>query len=519
MTQPETTPSAAPDGPTGTDWDPLITNVRERRAVAESMGGEARIERQHGRGKLTARERIEALFDPGTFVEIGAFTGRLGVDGRPEAPADALVAGHGRIDGRPALAGAEDFTVLGGSIGSAGADKRYRLCQLAKQERVPLIMMLEGAGHRVTEGSVGRRPNDLMALAELSGIVPMVCLVMGPSAGHGALTAPLCDFIVMTEQASLFTAGPPLVKAAVGEDVTAAELGGPAIHVVKSGVAHNVVADDLAAIAMAKQYLSFLPPNAYGSPPLSDASAATAYREVPELLTLVPPDPRRPYSMRKLLEHVVDAGSLLEIQAKFGPALVCALARLGGQPIAIVANDPGRKAGTIDADCAVKAAHFIDSVAAFHLPFLFLADNPGVLAGTAAERTGVLRAAARMFTAQHRVRSSKLHVTVRKAFGFGSSVMAMNSFDGQTVSLAWPAVTMGALPVRSGADSAKLGAEDVERIADEQAAGAFRIAATLGYDDVIEPQQLRNALLDGLRLSEGRRTAAQEPVGHVGFLP
>jgi acetyl-CoA carboxylase carboxyltransferase component len=509
--------SDSSERPTGTAWDPLISNVRERRTAATAMGGPERIARQHGRGKLDARARMEALFDPGTFVELGAFTGRMGEDGRPEAPADALIAGSGRIDGRPALAGAEDFTVLGGSIGSAGADKRYRLCQLAKQERIPLIMMLEGAGHRVTEASTGRRPNDLQSLAELSGIVPMVCLVMGPSAGHGALTAPLCDFIVMTEQASLFTAGPPLVKAAVGEDVTAGELGGPAIHVVKSGVAHNVVADDHAALDIARRYLSYLPPNAYGTPPL--AGGDTGPREVPELLDLVPPDPRRPYSMRTLLSYVVDADSLLEIQPKFGPALVCALARLGGQPIAIVANDPGRKAGTIDADCAIKAAHFIDSTAAFHLPFLFLADNPGVLAGTAAEKTGVLRAAARMFSAQHRIRSPKLHVTVRKAFGFGSSVMAMNSFDGQTLSLAFPAVTMGALPVRSGADSAKLGAEDVERIADEQAAGAFRIAATLGYDDVIEPQQLRNALLGGLRLSEGRRTAAAEPVSHVGFLP
>jgi acetyl-CoA carboxylase carboxyltransferase component len=502
----------------GTAWDPLLKHLRERRTAATAMGGEMRIERQHSRGKLTARERLDQLFDPGTFVELGAFTGRLGEDGHPEAPADALVAGSGRINGRPVLAGAEDFTVLGGSIGSAGADKRYRLCQLAKQERIPLVMMLEGAGHRVTEGSSGRRPNDLQALAELSGLVPQVCLVMGPSAGHGALTAPLMDFVVMTEGASLFTAGPPLVKAAVGEDVTAGELGGPAIHVAKSGVAHNVVADDAAALALARQYLSYLPSNAWGEPPVVRGGDDQP-REIPELLELVPPDPRQPYSMRKLLGHVVDEGSLLEVGAKFGPALVCAFARLGGAPIAIVANDPGRKAGTIDADCAVKAAHFIDVAGAFHLPFVFLTDNPGVLAGTAAEKTGVLRAAARMFTAQHRVRSPKIHVTVRKAFGFGSSVMAMNPFDGQTLSLAFPAVTLGALPVRSGANSAKLDDDAVERIAAEQAAGAFRTAAGLGYDDIIEPTQLRNALLNGLRLSEGRRGIPVEPVRHQGFLP
>jgi acetyl-CoA carboxylase carboxyltransferase component len=504
----------------GTAWDPLLKQVRQRRAAATAMGGPERLARRAAQGKLDARARLNALFDPGTFVELGAFVGRLGADGHPEAPADALVAGSGRINGRPALAGAEDFTVLGGSIGSGGADKRYRLCQLAKQERLPLVMMLEGAGHRVTEGSSGRRPNDLQSLAELSGLVPMVCLVMGPSAGHGALTAPLMDFVVMTEAASLFTAGPPLVKAAVGEDVTAGELGGPAIHVVKSGVAHNVVADDAAAIALARQYLSYLPLNAWGEPPLNrDDGSDIGRREVPELLSLIPPDPRAPYSMRKVIGLVVDEGSLLEIGAKFGPALVCAFARLGGQPVAIVANDPGRKAGTIDADCAVKAAHFIDVAAASHLPFVFLTDNPGVLAGTAAEKTGVLRAAARMFTAQHRVRSAKIHVTMRKAFGFGSSVMAMNPFDGQTLSLAFPAVTLGALPVRSGADSAKLDEEAVERIAAEQAMGAFRTAAGLGFDDVIEPQQLRNALLNGLRLSEGRRGIQQQPVEHIGFLP
>ena len=499
-------------------WDPLLAHLRDRRDSATAMGGAERLARHHGRGKLNARDRLLGLFDPGTFVEIGAFTGRLGDDGRPEAPADALVAGSGRIDGRPVLAGAEDFTVLGGSIGSAGADKRYRLCQLAKQERLPLVMMLEGAGHRVTEGASGRRPNDLQALAELSGLVPLVCLVMGPSAGHGALTAPLMDFVAMTEAASLFTAGPPLVKAAVGEDVTAGELGGPAIHVARSGVAHNVVADDEAALALARRYLSYLPSNAYAAPPAL-AGGHDGPREVPQLLDLIPPDPRRPYSMRTLLSHVVDANSLLEIAPAFGPAMVCAFARLGGVAVAVVANDPGRKAGTIDADCATKAAHFIDVAGAFHLPVVFLADNPGVLAGTAAERTGVLRAAARMFTAQHRLRGPKLHVTVRKAFGFGSSVMAMNPFDGQTLSLAFPAVTLGALPVRSGADSAKLDAVAVERIAEEQAAGAFRTAAGLGYDDVIEPPQLRNALLGGLRLSEGRRSASPEPVRHIGFLP
>ena len=193
-----------------------------------------------------------ALFDPGSFSEIGQL---VGTTADPPVPGDALVAGSGRIDGRPALAGAEDVTVLGGSIGSGASDKRYRLCQLALQERVPLVMMLEGAGHRVTDSAGGRRPGDLMGLAELSGIVPMVCLVLGASAGHGALTAPLSDFAVMTESASLFAAGPPLVKSATGEEVTKEALGGPQVAADASGVVHNVVADDVEAIALARRYL------------------------------------------------------------------------------------------------------------------------------------------------------------------------------------------------------------------------------------------------------------------------
>ena len=230
------------------------------------MGGEARLTRQKARGRLNARERIAALFDPGSFSEIGQL---VGTTADPPVPGDALVAGSGRIDGRPALAGAEDVTVLGGSIGTGASDKRYRLCQLALQERVPLVMMLEGAGHRVTDSAGGRRPGDLMGLAELSGIVPMVCLVMGASAGHGALTAPLSDFAVMTESASMFAAGPPLVKSATGEEVTKEALGGPQVAAEASGVVHNVVADDGEAIALARRYLTYFPLNAWEPPPRS----------------------------------------------------------------------------------------------------------------------------------------------------------------------------------------------------------------------------------------------------------
>src|SRR5580692_8578256 len=235
------------------------------------MGGEARLVRQRERGRLNARERLAALFDADSFFEIGAL---VGTTEEPPIPADALVAGSGRIGGRPALAGAEDVTVLGGSIGSGASDKRYRLCQLARQERVPLVMMLEGAGHRVAETAAGRRPGDLMGLVELSGVVPMVSLVLGASAGHGALTAPLCDFVAMTATASIFAAGPPLVRAATGEDVTKEVLGGPEVAIDSGGVVHNLVAEDVEAIDLARRYLSHFPLNAWERPPRRDGPDA-----------------------------------------------------------------------------------------------------------------------------------------------------------------------------------------------------------------------------------------------------
>ena len=493
-------------------WGPAMEEITRRKAEAAAMGGESRLVRQHERGRLNARERLDRLFDPDTFFEIGSLVGTVD---EPPVPGDALVAGSGRINGRPALAGAEDVTVLGGSIGSGASDKRYRLCQLARQERVPLVMMLEGAGHRVTDTGAGRRPGDLMGLAELSGLVPMVSLVLGASAGHGALTAPLCDFVAMTETASIFAAGPPLVRSATGEDVTKEVLGGPPVAIESGGVVHNLVADDREAIELARRYLSHFPLNAWERPPRR-AGPDTGRRPV-GLLELIPPDPRRPYPIRPVLAEVVDDGELLDVQPDFGRSIVTVLAHLGGRSVAIVANDPSVLAGTIDRDAADKAAHFLDVADAFGLPCLFLADNPGVLAGTAAERQGILRHAARFFAVQHRLSVPKLHVTLRKAFGFGSSVMAMNPFDGQTITLALPSVTLGALPAASEG-SAISDPEERARMAAEQARASVVAGARLSYDDVIDPRELRNALLAGLSLAEGRDSTPRQPRS-TGILP
>jgi methylmalonyl-CoA decarboxylase subunit alpha len=494
-------------------WGPALEEIERRKTEVLAMGGKARLVRQRERGRLNARERIATLFDPGTFSEIGQL---VGTTDDPPVPADALVAGSGRIGGRPALAGAEDVTVLGGSIGNGASDKRYRLCQLALQERVPLVMMLEGAGHRVTNAASGRRPGDLMGLVELSGRVPMVCLVLGPSAGHGALTAPLSDFSVMSETASIFAAGPPLVKSGTGEDVTKEVLGGPGVAADTAGVIHNVVADDVEAIFLARTYLGYFPLNAWERAPRWEGPDVGP-RRLDRLLSLIPPDPRRPYSVRPVLEELVDDGDLLEVQPRFGRSIVTALAHLGGHSVALVANDPGVMAGTVDSTAADKVAHFLDVAGAFGLPCIFLADNPGVLAGTRAEQQGILRHAARMFAVQHRLGVPKLHVTLRKAFGFGSSIMAMNPFDGQTITLAFPSITLGALPA-SSEGSAITDPEERARMAADQAKASITAGSRLAYDDVIDPRELRNALLAGLGLAEGRATAPPPPPGR-GILP
>jgi acetyl-CoA carboxylase carboxyltransferase component len=383
---------------------------------------------------------------------------------------------------------------------------------------VPLVLLLEGAGHRLEDAAAGRRPNDLQGIADLSGKVPTVCAVLGPSAGHGALSALLCDFVIMTEGASMFSAGPPLVKAAVGEEVEKEELGGPEVHLRRSGVAHNGARDDTSAIDLVRRYLSYFPSNAWTRSPRA-AGPDVEPRRIEEILDLVDPDPRKPYPMRELVQLAFDQGSVLEVQPSYGASILTCLARLGGHSVAVVANDPSVMAGTIDSAAASKAARALEVAGAYHLPVVFLADNPGVMAGRHAESEGVLRQASRMFAAQHRLEVPKLHVTLRKAFGFGSSVMAMNPFDGQTVSIAFPAITLGAMPAESGSEAAKLSEGSRARVAAAQSASTFRAAHTMSFDDVIDPRDLRIALIKALELAMARLHGPAGPVSHTGILP
>jgi acetyl-CoA carboxylase carboxyltransferase component len=416
------------------------------------------------------------------------------------------------------MVGAEDFTTLGGTIGGGSNAKRYRLAELALQQRVPLIMLLEGAGYRATDRTHGRSPVDLMMQARCSGTVPVVTGVLGASAGHGALVAPMSDFAVMTEQAAIFTAGPPVVKQSTGEDVTKEELGGPGVAIA-SGLVHNVATDDADALAQIRRYLSYFPSSAWSYPPARDDHDDIASRPTPELLDLVPRDNRRVYDMRRVIEVIVDQRDWFEIQPAFGRAIVCALAHLGGEPVAIVANQPLVQAGAIDAAAADKAAHFVAVADAFHVPLVFLADNPGMLPGRRSEQAGILRRGARMYAAQTLATTPKLHLTLRKAYGFGSMVMAMPSFDNQAATFAYPGATLGAMG--AGAQTEALGADgDVAAtLRHAELTASFRSAAGLGFDELIDPRDTRDALLAALRRALNVRQQAAEPVRRTAITP
>ena len=493
------------------DWQETLDDLERRRQHTWAMGGEERVAKHHDKGKLDARARIDRLLDKGSFRELGTLVGG-------EIAADGIIVGSGMLNGAPVMVGAEDFTTLAGSIGPGGNSKRYRIAELAVRDRIPLVMMLEGAGFRPTGGHYGRTPTDLLAQANCSGRVPTVAAVLGPSAGHGALVAPVCDFRIMSSQGAIFTAGPPVVKESTGEEITKEDLGGPSVAAL-SGVIHNVGETDEAVIDDIKRYLSYFPPSAWSYPAPRTADDASAPRPTPELLDIVSRDNKRVYDMRKVLDVIFDDPDWFEVQPKFGRAIICGLAHLGGHPVAVVANQPQVMAGSIDADAADKAAHFIMVADSFHLPIVFLADNPGMMPGSRSERSGVLRAGARMFAAQTAATTLKLHVTLRKAYGFGSMVMGMIPFDGQSAVFAFPGATMGAMGAAAMSRATGADVDEAERLRRVEVEASFRSASSLGFDEMIDPREIRNVLLHSLERALFRRQEPAAPVARIGITP
>ncbi len=494
------------------EWTEVLDDLARRREVSRAMGGAERLQKHGAGGKLDARARIAYLLDPGSFQELGTLVGGS------ESPADALVMGSGRIDGRAVMVAAEDFTVKAGTISSAANAKRHRVAEIAATDRVPLIMMLEGAGFRADGRSPGApTPTDMLAQARCSGRVPMVTAVLGPSAGHGALVAPVSDFAVMSNHGSIFTAGPPVVLESMGEQITKEDLGGPKIA-LRSGLIHNGADDDERALDLVRRYLSYFPTSAWSYPPHM-AGADDGPRAVPEILDIVPRNGRRVYDMHKVLDVVFDAGSTFEVQPEFGRPVITALCRLGGHPVAVIANQPLAVAGSIDADGADKAAHFITVADSFHLPLMFLSDNPGVLPGSKSEQQAILRKGARMYVAQTLATSPKFEVTLRKAYGFGSMVMSMIPFDGQSAVFAFPGVTMGAMGAAAMSRSRGSDEDEAAMLVDHEVQASYRTAHGFGIDELIDPREIRNVLLHSLERALNRRQAPAEPVARIGIAP
>ena len=487
------------------NWQRRLDELAQKRSFAQSMGGEKKLQAREKRGRLNVRQLLELFCDRDSFCEIGMHAGGISYHGEPTAAADALVGGYATIDGRPVIVGAEDFTVMGGSIGPGTNAKKLRFAMMAERERVPYIMFLDGAGERMT-GSLDRRsyaPNDMQILGRLSGKVPTVAVVIGSSAGHGAITGLLMDFVIMLEDSTVFAAGPPLVEMATGEKTTKESLGGARMHASQSGVAHNLVADEYEACRMIRQWLSFLPANGWEAPPCAaaDDNISRGQRKLESILDTIPDDSRFPYDMQSIILQLVDSKSeWLEFQPLYGTAIVTGLARLGGFTVGIIANQPTVNAGAINSAAANKATHFLDICNAYHIPAVFLADNPGVMTGSAAERDGTLRACARMFASQCRLRTPKLHVTLRKSFGFGSSLMAMNPFDDQTATFAFPGISLAAMPAEGGSQAANLDDSEKDAVIKAQMQSTWMTADNLAYDDIIDPRDLRNVLLRALTM-------------------
>jgi len=499
----------AGNGPEG--WPDVLDDLESRRVASRAMGGEERLAKHRAAGKLDARARIDHLLDAGTFAEIGTLVGGA------EAPADAVIIGSGTIDGRPVMVAAEDFTVLAGTISSAANAKRYRVAEIALTDRVPLVMMLEGAGFRADGKSHTRSPTDLLAQARCSGRVPLVTAVLGASAGHGALVAPMSDFAVMSSGASVFTAGPPVVLESLGEQISKGDLGGPDVA-LGSGLIHNVATDDVATLGLVRTYLRYFPSSAW-SYPLDLEGGDDGFRPVPELLDIIPLNGRRVYDMHEVVDVVFDEASSFEVQPEFGRSVLCLLARLGGHPVAVVANQPQVLAGALDSDGADKAAHFITVADSFHLPIIFLADNPGVMPGSQSERAGILRSGARMYAAQTQARVPKMTVTLRKAYGFGSMVMGMIPFDGQSATFAFPGTTMGAMGAAAMSRARGSDVDEAALLRQLEVEASYRSAGSFGQDELISPVETRNRLLQSLERALYRRQATPEPAARIAITP
>jgi propionyl-CoA carboxylase beta chain len=499
--------------------DPL-EDLRERRARIEEGGGADRIARQHSAGKLTARERLAELLDPGTFVELDRFVTHretaFGMD-KVDAPADGVVTGYGAINGRPAYVFSQDFTVLGGSLGEGHAQKICKIMDLALRTGAPVIGLNDSGGARIQEGvlSLGGYAEIFLRNTLASGVVPQISAIMGPCAGGAVYSPAITDFTIMVRGTSyMFVTGPQVVKTVTHEDVTLEELGGAEAHASRSGVAHFIAEDDVGCLHLIRRLLTYLPQNNLDDPPRI-ASTDDPRRMEAALDTLVPADPQRPYDMRDVIGHVVDGGEFLEVHQHFAANIVVGFARLGGSPVGLVAQQPAVLAGVLDITSSVKGARFVRFCDAFNIPLVTFVDVPGFLPGTAQEHGGIIRHGAKLLYAYCEATVPKLAVITRKAYGGAYDVMSSKHIRGD-LNLAWPTAEIAVMGPEGAIDI--IFRRELEQARDPDATRArlvaeYRekfatpyVAAQRGYvDDVIEPRETRPRLISGLEMLRGKR--------------
>ncbi len=498
----------------------LVDDLHGRRESAKLGGGEEKIALQHERGKLTARERLDLLVDPGTFVELGIHGGphfsQRSMEGR-EAPADGVITGWGDVDGRPCCIAAYDFTVMAGSMGMTGEMKVGRLREMALQKRMPFIWLLDSAGARIQEaaGSLFAGSGNLFREeVTMSGVVPLVAAMLGPCAAGTAYIPGLSDFVPMVVgQGAMALAGPHLTKAVTGEDISMEELGGAKVHCRKSGVGDLEVADDPECIQAVKDYLSYFPSNCEQRPPARE-TADPEDRMSEKLLDIVPESPRQPYDMYDVIREITDDGEFFDIKPKFARTLITCLARFGGRPAGIVANQPKHLGGILENDSADKAARFINLCDAFNIPLVFLQDVPGFMVGSKVEHAGIIRHGAKMLYAVSRATVPKVTVVVRKAYGAGYYVMCGKAYEPDLI-VAWPSAEISVMGPEGAVNI--IGRSAIEASDDPEATrqkmleevkaiiDPYIAAKNDLIDDVIDPRETRPTIVRGLRMAAGKR--------------
>jgi len=497
-----------------------LAELRRRREEALAGGGADRIAKIHAKGRLTARERLELLLDPGSFTEIGTFvTHRCADFGMADkrVVGDGVVAGFGHVDGRLVYVFAQDFTVFGGTMSEANARKICAIMDLAMENGAPVVGLNDSGGARIQEGvlSLGAYADIFLRNTLASGVVPQISAVMGPCAGGAVYSPAITDFTIMVQGTShMFVTGPEVIKAVTAEDVSFEDLGGAMTHNTKSGVAHFAATDDADAIRHVKRLLSFLPGNNAEDAPRR-ACSDPVDRRAPDLATLVPESPDKPYDMKELVRLVVDDGDFLEVHEHFAGNIVVGFARLNGRPVGIVGNQPRVLAGVLDIDSSVKGARFVRFCDAFNIPLVTFEDVPGFLPGTRQEWGGIIRHGAKLLYAYCEATVPKLTVVVRKAYGGAYDVMSSKHIRGD-YNVGWPSAEMAVM----GAEGAVniLYREEIAKAADPVAERRRRvaeyndkfaspyIAAALGYlDDVIEPQDTRPKLIAALEMLRNKR--------------